>query len=176
MGSPRPPSPKPPSPPPPSPQPPSPRPSPPSPPSPTSSDPICRDNKGCATSTTEHACSYPMSGITTGGGFSAFSPRPSWQDQAVQEYLKTSKLPSSSLFNASNRGYPDVALVANNYAVYQGSVGGNGGSDRFWIPTDGTSCAAPAVAGILALVKGQVGKRLGFASPLLYHVAQTHPA
>merc|ERR1712232_652385 len=141
-------------------------------------DPICSDNKGCATSKTEDACSYPASGITTGGGFSHFSPQPAWQKSAVDAYLQSGPgLPPSSLFNASNRAYPDVAALANNYMVYAGTLAEtNDKPYHFWIPTDGTSAAAPVVAGMLALLKGQTGKRLGLANPLLYQLAQSHPS
>lgn len=54
-----------------------------------SEDPICKDNNGCATSSHEIACSYPSAGITTGGGFSVFTPRPSWQNKAVSKYLSS---------------------------------------------------------------------------------------
>lgn len=141
-------------------------------------DPICSDNKGCATSKTENACAYPASGITTGGGFSHYAPQPSWQKSVVDAYLQSgSGLPPSSLFNASNRAYPDVAAVANNYMVYAGTIAeANDDPYHFWIPTDGTSAAAPVVAGMLALVKSHTGKRLGMANPMLYQLAQSHPS
>ena len=50
---------------------------------------------------------------TTGGGFSAVFPRPSYQDAAVTEYLTkhSSVLPPSSMFNSSCRAFPDVATL-----------------------------------------------------------------
>tara|TARA_B110000208_G_scaffold190744_1_gene255466 strand:+ start:1452 stop:2120 length:669 start_codon:yes stop_codon:yes gene_type:complete len=92
------------------------------------SDPICKDNGGCATSKDEVVCSYPYAGITSGGGFSHFAPRPAWQDTAVSTYLKNAKLPPSSMYNASGRGFPDISVVGHNYAVYFGAVGGS----NFW--------------------------------------------
>eukprot|EP00756_Hemistasia_phaeocysticola_P001944 Hpha_TRINITY_DN11343_c0_g1::TRINITY_DN11343_c0_g1_i1::g.63159::m.63159/K01279/TPP1, CLN2; tripeptidyl-peptidase I len=138
-----------------------------------SSDPICSDNKGCATSKTEIACTYPQAQITSGGGFSAYSTRPTWQSAEVEQYLKEASLPSAA-FNKSNRAFPDISLAAHNYAVYMGSLDMTP-EDRFWIPTDGTSCAAPVAAGIFTLLRSQLGRRLGMAAPSLYQIAATHP-
>ena len=132
-----------------------------------SSDPICKDNKGCATSTHEVVCTYPTSGITSGGGFGAFAARQSFQSSAVEAYLAKAKgagLPPASTFNATAHAYPDVSLVGNNYAVYFGVLAGAG----FWIPTDGTSASTPVVAGMIALMKSKLGKKLGMVAPLLY--------
>ena len=43
-----------------------------------SDDPICKQNKGCLTSKDEIVCTYPTSAITSGGGFSTYTPRPSY--------------------------------------------------------------------------------------------------
>jgi hypothetical protein len=63
--------------------------------------------------------------ITTGGGFSDVFPQPEWQKLAVQRYLKQHAydLPPESFFNASNRGYPDVALAAEDVAVVFAAFG-----------------------------------------------------
>lgn len=58
---------------------------------------------------------------TTGGGFSSSVPRPSWQNNAVNGYLNTysSLLPPASMFNSSNRGYPDVSATGHsNYFCF----------------------------------------------------------
>ena len=46
----------------------------------------------------------------TGGGFSNYFPRPSFQDTVVQNYIDqhTANL-SATAFNRSGRAYPDVA-------------------------------------------------------------------
>ena len=46
----------------------------------------------------------------SGGGFSNNFPRPSWQDDAVTNYL-TNFAPNyaDNIFNRSGRAYPDVA-------------------------------------------------------------------
>jgi len=66
--------------------------------------------------------------ITTGGGFSDVFPQPEWQKLAVQRYLKQHAydLPPESFFNASNRGYPDVALAAEDVAVVFAAFGAEG--------------------------------------------------
>lgn len=57
--------------------------------------------------------------ITSGGGWSSVFPQPAWQKAAVEKYLKqySYDLPPASLFNASNRAYPDVALAATDIAL-----------------------------------------------------------
>ena len=54
---------------------------------------------------------------TTGGGFSNYTARQSWQDAAVSAYLKqeAASLPPSSFFNASGRGYPDLAVNGHDF-------------------------------------------------------------
>jgi tripeptidyl-peptidase-1 len=59
-----------------------------------------------------------------GGGFSNHFTIPSFQREAVEQYKKTAsaagKLPDQTLWNASGRGYPDVAALGgqqNSYCV-----------------------------------------------------------
>merc|ERR1739848_12493 len=102
----------------------------------------------CASGGTEVAVSQPVAGFTSGGGFSTYTPRPSYQQSAVEGYLKSGvTLPPSSYFNSSNRGYPDVAAAGNNFAVYLNSVSVN-----------------------------KTGKPLGFMNPLLYKMAAEKPS
>jgi hypothetical protein len=93
----------------------------------------------CATTTTEGVCTYPSKSceiyfessvgqinltfypsaalITTGGGFSDVSPTPAWQKDVVKTYLNSGvQLPTGN-FNASNRGFPDVAANGHNYLI-----------------------------------------------------------
>jgi len=92
------------------------------------------------------------SGLWAGsGGLSAFYPKPAWQ--------VAKGVPGDSPF----RCVPDVALSAA------------GGHDGYLVVTGGehavvggTSCAAPAFAGILALVVQQTGERQGNPGPALY--------
>jgi tripeptidyl-peptidase-1 len=76
-------------------------------------------NYDCAGSGSEVVCSYGTGAlITSGGGFSNVAPRPSWQAAAVSAYLASGALlPGPSNFNASSRGYPDVAAIGHNVSV-----------------------------------------------------------
>jgi hypothetical protein len=56
-----------------------------------------------------------------GGGFSSYSPLPSWQATQVQAYLQSGvDLPSHKHFNESNRAYPDVSALGHNYIIQWG--------------------------------------------------------
>jgi tripeptidyl-peptidase-1 len=131
--------------------------------------------------------------ITTGGGFSHLFPRPAYQQDHVRAYLaqaaakvapvpvapptpmhpsvvpEPTLLPPSTWFNASNRGFPDVSVLATNYEIV---VGGR------WVRTGGTSASAPVVAAMVSLWNEQLlaaGKPpLGFVNPWLYRQAQLH--
>jgi subtilase family serine protease len=68
----------------------------------------------------------------SGGGVSAFEPRPAYQDQVS---------------TAPNRGIPDVSFVADpgtGVAIYDSAAGG-------WLEVGGTSVGAPAWAAIVAV-------------------------
>jgi tripeptidyl-peptidase-1 len=133
--------------------------------------PICSQIK-CATTNTEGVCSYPDALITTGGGFSSYSTRPSWQDTYVSNYLKSGvTLPSSKFYNSSNRGFPDVSALGHNYVIaLEGS----------WIPVDGTSCSAPVTAGIITLLNtyrlNNNKAPLGFINPVIYDAYASNAA
>ena len=98
-----------------------------------------------------------------GGGFSNIFPTPDYQKEAVQAYLNSGKAPSESHFNKSGRAYPDVSAFSTGFIIID---------DGIPLPVDGTSCAAPTFAGIVAILndvrlnKGL--KTLGFLNPLLY--------
>lgn len=105
----------------------------------------------------------------SGGGFSTVFPRPSYQAAAVNKYFQVAahSLPNASFYNASGRGYPDVAAVGTNFNVYvQGS----------WQPISGTSCASPTFAGVVALVLAErISKNepaFGFLNPKLYSLGK----
>jgi len=98
------------------------------------------------------------------GGFSSSDANPiqKWQQSAVASYLKTSgKRPSG--FNASRRCVPDLASFDD---AIEATVNGKSTS------LSGTSCAAPVVAGMLALINDALltagHSSLGFANPFLY--------
>ncbi|ETW78237.1 serine protease S53 [Heterobasidion irregulare TC 32-1] len=97
------------------------------------------------------------------GGFSNYFPRPSYQDDAVSAYLKTLGSTNAGLFNATSRGFPDVAAPAENVTIIWEGQSGN---------VAGTSCASPIFASIVALINDQLiaaGENpLGFLNPLIY--------
>eukprot|EP01064_Diplonema_japonicum_P023503 TRINITY_DN3393_c0_g5_i1.p1 TRINITY_DN3393_c0_g5~~TRINITY_DN3393_c0_g5_i1.p1 ORF type:complete len:534 (+),score=156.77 TRINITY_DN3393_c0_g5_i1:49-1650(+) len=97
------------------------------------------------------------------GGFSRSYPMQAWQKAAVMGYLnKTAILPPASVFNASGRGYPDVAACGSVSIC----VGGG------FMMVSGTSCSCPIFAGVLGLIidaRLAAGKAaLGFVAPALY--------
>lgn len=123
----------------------------------------------------EVACSSAAgSVITTGGGFSSDFPRPWYQVDHVDKYLKQTDAPVPSAhklgFNASGRAYPDVAAVASGYPVLMG---------EHLEVMSGTSAATPLIASMVArwneerLQKGM--PRLGFLNPLLYRLSTENP-
>ncbi|XP_007172895.2 tripeptidyl-peptidase 1 [Balaenoptera acutorostrata] len=101
----------------------------------------------------------------SGGGFSNVFRRPSYQEEAVAQYLSSSPhLPPSSYFNASGRAYPDVAALSDGYWVV---------SNRVPIPwVSGTSASTPVFGGLLSLINEHRILRglppLGFLNPRLY--------
>ncbi|KAI0059034.1 subtilisin-like protein [Artomyces pyxidatus] len=97
------------------------------------------------------------------GGFSNYFARPSYQDSAVSSFLTSIGTEYSGLYNASGRGFPDIAAQAENFqVVISGSV----------TSVDGTSCASPTAAAVISLLNDYLlsqGKpTLGFLNPLLY--------
>lgn len=116
----------------------------------------------------EIACTSQTGGlITTGGGFSIYFPRPSYQDAAVQAYLsRAPNLPPTSMFNSKGRGYPDVAILGHNYRVF---IAGQE------YVLSGTSASSPVFAGFITLVnnnRAALGKPpVGFINPTLYQLA-----
>lgn len=82
----------------------------------------------------------------TGGGFSWFAKRPSYQNAAVKNYFQTAKnLPPTSHYNKTGRAYPDVAAYGTSYPIFLGRFPG-------WTSLAGTSASAPAFNGIMSLV------------------------
>lgn len=100
-----------------------------------------------------------------GGGFSNYFGMPDYQKTAVEAYLK--KYPDHSMFNSSGRAYPDVSAFATDFVIID---------DGMSVPVDGTSCAAPTFAGIVAILNdvrlNKGSKTLGFLNPLLYQTLQ----
>jgi tripeptidyl-peptidase-1 len=108
--------------------------------------------------------------FTSGGGFSNYFARPSYQDASVSSYLSANSnfKQYAGKFNASGRAYPDIAAQSVSFGtVWDGSV----------TAVDGTSAASPAAAGVLALVNDALiaagQSPLGFLNPWLYKTGNT---
>ncbi|KAH8688998.1 putative protease S8 tripeptidyl peptidase I [Talaromyces proteolyticus] len=103
-------------------------------------------------------------GFTSGGGFSNVFSRPSYQDDAVSSFLSNNtRLPKSTTYNSTSRGFPDISAVGWNIAsVFQNSTAVD----------SGTSASAPIFASMINLINGErisAGKSpLGFLNPFLY--------
>jgi hypothetical protein len=91
----------------------------------------------------------------TGGGTSSLYPKPGWQ--------VAPGVPANGP-QYQYRCLPDVALTAAGH--HDGYVIGTGGA---WQVTGGTSCSAPAFAGLMALVVQKAGRQ-GNANPALYRL------
>jgi tripeptidyl-peptidase-1 len=109
----------------------------------------------------------------SGGGFSDTFPRPDWQNDAVQNYIKTATLPPQALWNATGRGYPDVSAIFGlsiPYCIV---------ADSKYLGVAGTSASSPVAAAIFGLlndIRFKAGKAsLGFANPWIYQTAAAHP-
>lgn len=97
------------------------------------------------------------------GGFSNYFPRPDYQAAAVKGYLATLGNTNQGLYNASGRGFPDVAAFSEGFRIILK------GHDS---PIGGTSAATPTFASVVALLNDYLlsqGKpTLGFLNPFLY--------
>jgi len=113
---------------------------------------------GTTSSSPEIAASF------SGGGFSDYWARPTYQTQVVENYFSVAKgLPESSRYNHTGAGFPDISAQGINFAVkYKGTTVG----------VSGTSCSSPTFAGIVALlndIRLQAGKStLGYLNILFY--------
>jgi kumamolisin len=100
-------------------------------------------------------------GGATGGGVSAFFPKPSWQANAGVP-------PAPKGAKKGGRGVPDVCGVADPDTGFQIRVDGSN------IVVGGTSGVAPLWAALVALLNQSRGKAVGYLNPSLYGVL--HPA
>jgi tripeptidyl-peptidase-1 len=125
--------------------------------------PICSEGFECAASGDEVAVSFDQSYFASGGGFSWYSPMPSYQTQAVSSYLNSGvTLPPASYYNNTNRGFPDVSAIGSACLIYDGGP----------TPVGGTSCSAPIFGGVMGLLNNWLTANgqapLGFLNPFLY--------
>lgn len=56
--------------------------------------------------------------FASGGGFSNYFARPSWQNNVTDKYIASLGGAYKGLYNPNGRGYPDVA--AQGYVLYTG--------------------------------------------------------
>ncbi len=117
---------------------------------------------------------FVQNGVGGTGGQSILFAKPDWQGIGVP-----------GVPNDGVRDQPDVSLFASNgswahFYVFCMSNPNTGGTpcnfadvnDVFGNAAGGTSFAAPAFAGIMALVDEIKGAKVGNASPRLYQMAQ----
>ncbi|KAH8990957.1 subtilisin-like protein [Lactarius akahatsu] len=99
----------------------------------------------------------------SGGGFSAYFPRPPYQNNAVPSFLRNLGNQYHSFYNPGGRGVPDIALQAMDFRIILNMKASN---------THGTSCSTPTAAGIISLLNDyriSIGRApLGFLNVLLY--------
>ncbi|CEJ92875.1 hypothetical protein VHEMI08503 [[Torrubiella] hemipterigena] len=100
----------------------------------------------------------------SGGGFSDIFTTPSWQAEAVGNYLKNyAPKYGPDVFNSSGRAFPDVAALGDNMAIVSGGHVSRSG---------GTSASAPLFASVITLLNDErlaAGKKpIGFLNPILY--------
>ncbi|KAH9919448.1 subtilisin-like protein [Epithele typhae] len=99
------------------------------------------------------------------GGFSNYYARPAFQDAAVSAYL-SSPNPNAGRFNASGRGFPDIAAKADFYLIEEDGP----------FAIEGTSASTPVVSSIVALLNDRLASAgrppLGWLNPWLYGEAR----
>lgn len=94
-----------------------------------------------------------------GGGTSVIEPIPSWQQGVVYG-------PIASVLFSSYRGTPDVSMSGDPNSGATILVNGKPAQ------VGGTSLSSPLAMGVWARYQTQFGNRLGFATPILYALAQ----
>jgi pseudomonalisin len=100
-----------------------------------------------------------------GGGASIYIPKPSWQT-------------GTGVPTDGARDVPDLSFPSASNAAYFICYASSGGdcSNNFFSMFYGTSAAAPAMAGITALMNQKTGSSQGNMNPLLYRLAANSPS
>ncbi|KAJ7020901.1 family S53 protease-like protein [Mycena alexandri] len=129
-------------------------------PSAPSGCPLCHTSVGGITNVPPHTAA-----LFSSGGFSNYFPTSSYQAADVAAYLASIGTLYDGLYNRSGRGFPDVSAASHNILIWW----------RKGALVDGTSCASPIFASMIALVNDRLigaGKPvLGFLNPFLYSPA-----
>ncbi|KAH8978153.1 subtilisin-like protein [Lactarius akahatsu] len=101
----------------------------------------------------------------SGGGFSVYFPRPSYQNNVVPTFLLNIGGQYNGLYNPGGRGVPDIALQAMNFPIVF--------KNELW-EVSGTSASTPTAAGIISLLNdyriSNDRPPLGFLNVLLYGI------
>ncbi|KAF7930580.1 uncharacterized protein EAE98_004980 [Botrytis deweyae] len=102
------------------------------------------------------------------GDFSDLWPRPSYQQEVVEDFLQTQLGDrQKGLFDPHGRAFPDFSAQSVRYIIADAG---------HMIYKDGTSCAAPAFAGIIGLLNAaRISSHLppfGFLNPWLHSVGK----
>jgi tripeptidyl-peptidase-1 len=104
--------------------------------------------------------------FTSGGGFSNFFARPSYQDEAVKSYFgknAPASNPPTNVYNMTGRGFPDVSANGLNIVIIYVGIQAT---------TDGTSASTPIFASVVNLINehriGADKSPVGFLNPTLY--------
>ncbi len=109
--------------------------------------------------------------VAGGGGLSTVYPTPAWQSGFASGTMRN--LPDVS-FLAGNGFYGAVWGICTNVDPAGADCAAGATGNNFNLSgVGGTSAAAPAFAGMLALVEQKVGARLGQANDVLYQLAKT---
>ena len=129
--------------------------------------------QGPESNTPEVVCQWDAGkSITSGGGFSNYYKRPSWQDSSVATYYtnmaSSAQVPAAG-YNRTGRGFPDLALAGYGYTVRTIDALHPTGVT---VGMAGTSASCPVAAAMftninaarLAAGKGPVG----WVNPALY--------
>jgi len=108
--------------------------------------------------------------VDGGGGFSNTFGIPDYQASDVAGYFSSGvDLPDSAYYNATGRGYPDVAALAGQQNGYCVAAKGK------FLKVGGTSAACPVFAGVIAMINDELIAKgepaMGFLNPWIYTVA-----
>ncbi|KAF7293931.1 Peptidase S53 domain-containing protein [Mycena chlorophos] len=102
------------------------------------------------------------------GGFSNVFPTPSYQSADVATFVSNLGSTNSGKFNASGRGFPDVSSQGHHFEI---ALDG----EAHYV--NGTSCATPSFASVIALINDKLlakgSSPLGFLNPFLYSTGRS---